>query len=54
MQNFLIAFFTPFIVSKIHYRYGFIFAACNVLGACVVYLFLFESSELTLEMVDEV
>ena len=53
-QNFLLAFFTPFIVSSIQYRYGFIFAACNLLGACVVYLFLYESAGLSLESVDQV
>lgn len=28
--------------------------ACNLLGACVVYFFLYESSHLTLESVDDV
>ncbi|KAH7337476.1 putative quinate utilization pathway quinate transporter [Rhizoctonia solani] len=50
--NFLIAFFTPLITRKIAYRYGFIFASCNLLGAVVVYLFLYESSSLSLEAVD--
>lgn len=51
--NFLLAFFTPFIVSAIQFRYGFVFAACNLLGAVVVYFFLYESSDLTLETVDQ-
>ncbi|KAL8278295.1 hypothetical protein RQP46_009327 [Phenoliferia psychrophenolica] len=42
----------PFITGDIHYRYGFIFAACNLAGAVIVYLFLYESSALSLEMVD--
>lgn len=50
--NFLIAFFTPFISSAIGFRYGFVFAACNLLGAVVVYFFLYESSNLSLENVD--
>ncbi|OAX39836.1 general substrate transporter [Rhizopogon vinicolor AM-OR11-026] len=50
--NFLLAFFTPFISSAIGYRYGFVFAACNLAGAVVVYFFLYESSNLSLESVD--
>ncbi|KAG7087320.1 hypothetical protein E1B28_013297 [Marasmius oreades] len=53
LWNFLLAFFTPFIANAIQYRYGFVFAACNLLGAVVVYFFLYESSDLTLEAVDE-
>ncbi|KAG2155291.1 general substrate transporter [Suillus bovinus] len=50
--NFLLAFFTPFISSAISYRYGFVFAACNLMGAVVVYFFLYESSNLSLESVN--
>ncbi|EIW77729.1 general substrate transporter [Coniophora puteana RWD-64-598 SS2] len=50
--NFLLAFFTPFITKAIDYRYGYVFAACNLTGAVVVYLFLYESSDLTLEAVN--
>ncbi|ESK91805.1 monosaccharide transporter [Moniliophthora roreri MCA 2997] len=53
LWNFLLAFFTLFIVNAIEFRYGFVFAACNLLGAVVVYLFLYESSDLSLESVDE-
>jgi len=53
LWNFLIAFFTPFISSAIRFRYGFVFAACNLAGAVVVYLFLYESSDLSLESVDK-
>jgi len=52
LWNFLLAFFTPFIVSAIGFSYGFIFAGCNLLGAGVVYFFLYESSALSLEAVD--
>ncbi|KAF9076701.1 general substrate transporter [Rhodocollybia butyracea] len=50
--NFLLAFFTPFIINAIAFRYGFVFASCNLLGAVVVYFFLYESSNLSLEAVD--
>ena len=50
--NFLLAFFTPFIVSAIEFRYGFVFAACNLTGATIVYFFLYESSGMSLENVD--
>jgi len=50
--NFCLAFFTTPIVAKIGYRYGYIFACCNALGAVVVYFFLYESSGLSLEAVD--
>ncbi|RXK41634.1 hypothetical protein M231_01133 [Tremella mesenterica] len=50
--NFLLAFFTPFIVSSIDLAYGFIFAGCNLFGAVFVYLFLYESSGLSLEHVN--
>lgn len=52
--NFLLAFFTPFITNAIGFRYGFVFAACNLAGACVVFFFLYESSDLSLESVDDV
>ena len=72
LWNFLIAFFTPFIVSAIQFKYGFVFAcksissfikstsrpikfpACNLAGAVIVYFFLYESSDLSLESVDNV
>jgi hypothetical protein len=51
-QNFLLAFFTPFIVRSINFSYGFVFAGCNLLGAIVVWMFLYESSGLSLEAID--
>ncbi|KDQ58074.1 hypothetical protein JAAARDRAFT_193541 [Jaapia argillacea MUCL 33604] len=53
LWNFLIAFFTPFIDKAIGFRYGYVFAACNLLGAVVVYFFLYESSDISLESVDQ-
>ncbi|KAK6359213.1 hexose transporter hxt1 [Orbilia brochopaga] len=50
--NFLLAFFTPYIVSSIQYRYGYVFAGCNLLGVLIVFFFYYESSNLTLEQVD--
>ncbi|KAK3702034.1 hexose transporter hxt5 [Vermiconidia calcicola] len=50
--NFLISFFTPFITQTIDYRYGYVFAACNFLGAVVVYFFLCESQGRSLEEID--
>jgi len=52
MWNFFLAFFTPFIINAISYRFGFVFAACNLLGAIVVAMFLYESGGLSLEAVD--
>ncbi|KAI0697996.1 general substrate transporter [Cytidiella melzeri] len=52
LWNFLLAFFTPFIVKAIQFKYGFVFAACNLTGAVIVYIFLYESSDLSLESVD--
>ncbi|KAI5452213.1 hypothetical protein NCC49_001148 [Naganishia albida] len=52
LWNFLIAFFTPFITRDIGYAYGFVFAGCNLAGAVFVYFFLFESSKISLEMID--
>jgi len=52
LWNFLLAFFTPFITHDIDFLYGFVFAGCNLAGACIVYFFLMESSGRTLEEVD--
>ncbi|KAK7995750.1 hypothetical protein PG991_015217 [Apiospora marii] len=50
--NFLIAFFTPFITSAIDFRYGYVFAGCNVLGGLLVYFFVLEGQGRTLEEID--
>jgi len=51
--NFLLAFFTPYITSSIGYRYGYVFAGCNLIGVLMVFCFYYESSNLTLEQVDD-
>jgi len=50
--NFLLTFFTPFITSAIQFRYGYVFAGCNLMAVVVVWLFYYESSGLNLEQVD--
>ena len=50
--NFLIAFFTPFIIGDIDFRYGYVFAACNLLACGVVYFFVLEGQGRTLEEID--
>jgi SP family sugar:H+ symporter-like MFS transporter len=48
----MLAFFTPFITAAIDYRYGYVFAACNLVAALLVWFFLMESAGRTLEEVD--
>lgn len=50
--NFLIAFFTPFIVSNIGFRYGYVFASCNFAAVLIVYFFVCETQNRTLEEID--
>lgn len=50
--DFLLAFFTSYITDAIDYRYGYIFAACNLAGADVVYFFVLESQGRSLEEID--
>ncbi|KAI0407175.1 hexose transporter [Xylaria palmicola] len=50
--NFLIAFFTPFITNDIDFRYGYVFAATNVVGGLIVYFFCMEGQGRTLEEID--
>jgi MFS transporter, SP family, sugar:H+ symporter len=52
LWNFLLAFFTPFIVKKIDFRFGYVFAACNLVGAVLVYFFAIEGQGRTLEEID--
>lgn len=52
MWNFLLTFFTPFIVNNIGYKYGYVFAGCNLLAALTVFFFYYESSGLSLEQID--
>ncbi|KAL4783630.1 general substrate transporter [Aspergillus varians] len=50
--NFLISFFTPFISSSIDFAYGYVFAACCLVGVFIVFFFVNESQGRTLEEVD--
>jgi MFS transporter, SP family, sugar:H+ symporter len=52
MWNFLIAFFTPFITKAIDFRYGYVFAVCNLVAAVTVYFFVIEGQGRTLEELD--
>src|ERR1700761_6857343 len=52
LWNFLLAFFTPFITSAIDFRYGYVFAGCNVLGGLIIYFFVIEGQGRTLEELD--
>lgn len=52
LANFLLAFFTPFIVADIHFWYGFVFAFCNLLSMVFVYFLLHESKGLSLEAIE--
>ena len=52
LWNFLLAFFTPFITGDIDFRYGYVFAGCNVLGGLLVYFFVLEGQGRTLEQID--
>lgn len=50
--NFLLAFFTPFITGDIDFRYGYVFAGCNIIGGLLVYFFVMEGQGRTLEEID--
>ncbi|KAL5450816.1 hypothetical protein PMIN07_007527 [Paraphaeosphaeria minitans] len=52
LWNFLLAFFTPFITGAIDFRYGYVFAGCNVLAGLVIYFFVIEGKGRTLEEID--
>ncbi|KAI5459061.1 general substrate transporter [Mariannaea sp. PMI_226] len=52
LWNFLLAFFTPFITKSIDFRYGYVFAGCNILGGLIVYFFVIEGQGRTLEEID--
>lgn len=51
--GFLIAFFTPFITSAIHFAYGYVFMGCMVFSVFFVYFGVAETKGLSLEEVDE-
>lgn len=50
--NFLLGFFSPFIIGDIDFRYGYIFAACLFVAAATVYFFVIEGQGRTLEEID--
>lgn len=50
--NFLISFFTPFITNSIGFKYGYIFASCNLTGAAIIFLFVHETKGRTLEEIN--
>jgi SP family sugar:H+ symporter-like MFS transporter len=50
--NFLISFFTTFITNEIDYFYGLIFAGCCFSLFWVVYFFVIESKDRSLEEID--
>ncbi|KAI0392176.1 general substrate transporter [Xylariaceae sp. FL0594] len=52
LWNFLISFFTRFITDKIHYWYGMVFAGCCLALVFIVYFFMIESKDRTLEEID--
>lgn len=51
--GFLISFFTSFIVSAIHFYYGFVFFGCLLFSIFFVYFGLHETKGLSLEEIDE-
>ncbi|EAZ63875.1 hexose transporter [Scheffersomyces stipitis CBS 6054] len=51
--GFLISFFTPFIVSAIHFKFGYVFSGCLLFSFFYVYFFVVETKGLSLEDVDE-
>jgi MFS transporter, SP family, sugar:H+ symporter len=50
--NFLLAFFTPFIVGDIDYLYGYVFFGCNLVAIPLIYFFVIEGQGRTLEEID--
>lgn len=50
--NFLISFFTTFITDRIHYWYGMVFGVCTFALFWIVYFFLIESKDRSLEEID--
>jgi SP family sugar:H+ symporter-like MFS transporter len=50
--NFLISFFTTFITNAIHYFYGLVFGGCCFALFFIVYFFMIESKDRSLEEID--
>ncbi|PGH28023.1 hypothetical protein AJ80_00278 [Polytolypa hystricis UAMH7299] len=52
LWNFMLAFFTPFIVGDIDFMYGYVFAGCLLLAGLTVYFGVIEGAGRTLEELD--
>ncbi|KAL4955054.1 hypothetical protein BDW69DRAFT_161739 [Aspergillus filifer] len=52
LWNFLIGFFTPFITGDIDFAYGYVFAGCLFAAVLIVYFFVLEGKNKTLEEMD--
>lgn len=52
LWNFLIGFFTPFITHDIDFAYGYVFAGCLFVAVLIVYFFVIEGKDRTLEEMD--
>ncbi|KAH6662767.1 hypothetical protein B0J14DRAFT_553651 [Halenospora varia] len=52
LLNFLISFFTTFITNKINYFYGLVFAGCTFALFWIVYFFMIETKDRSLEEID--
>lgn len=52
LWNFLMSFFTRFITDAIDYLYGLVFAGCCAVLVLVVFFFLIESKDRSLEEID--
>ena len=52
LLNFLISFFTTFITDKINYWYGMVFGGSCLVLAFIVFFFLIESKDRSLEEID--
>jgi len=52
LWNFLIGFFTPFITHDIDFAYGYVFAGCLFFAVIIVYFFVIEGKDKTLEEMD--
>lgn len=50
--NFLISFFTTFITNEISYFYGLVFAGCCLALVFIVYFFMIETKDRSLEEID--
>ncbi|KAI0204460.1 general substrate transporter [Astrocystis sublimbata] len=52
LWNFLISFFTRFITDKIHYWYGLVFAGSTLALVFIVFFFMIETKDRSLEEID--